>query len=257
MELNGFEPIFKQPKTEWSDLNSTRLKPIMVCVDAPDSSKLRIEATDFDSITWETILSVDQLDDMRDTIGIGGPWSEFVAYVIASIQSEETKLVFEGKSEDDGPAYAKLIAQKSKGLPKITFSLHKLKAAAATVARRNVSFTLFGAFETCQSLLVKEKEAGYKLKELFAAEQEKNQNLKTKLDSVSSSKRHKSQNVTEEGLGTSQSLSGNTLLNTAVENKQGNQKLGLSKVPKRVVPAYRRSKVRGVILQDTEDDADN
>lgn len=255
MELNGFEPIFKQPKTEWSDPNSTRLRPLMLCVDAPDSSKLRIEATDFHSITWETILSVDQLDDMRDTIGIGGPWSEFVAYVVASIQSEETKLVFEGKSEDDGPSYAKLIAQKTKGLPKITFSLHKLEAAAATEARRNVSFTLFGAFKTCQSLLVKEKEVGYKLKELIAAEQEKNQNLKIKLDSVWSSKRHKSQNVTEEGA--SQSLSGNTLLNTSVENKQGSQKMGPSKVPNRVVPAYRRSKVRGVILQDTEDDADN
>lgn len=64
MELNGFEPIFKQPKTEWSDPNSTRLGAFMLCVDAPDSSKLRIEATDFDSTTWETILSVDQLDNM-------------------------------------------------------------------------------------------------------------------------------------------------------------------------------------------------
>lgn len=38
----------------------------------------------------------------RDTTGIGGSWSEFLAYVAASIQSEETKLGFEGKSEVDG-----------------------------------------------------------------------------------------------------------------------------------------------------------
>lgn len=54
-----------------------------------------------------------------------------------------------------GPAHAKLIAQKTKGLPKITFSLDKIEAAAVTEARRNVSFMLFGAFKTCQSLLVK------------------------------------------------------------------------------------------------------
>lgn len=56
-----------------------------------------------------------------------------------------------------GPAYAKLIAQKTKGLPKISFPLDKLEAAAATEVRRNVSLALFGAFDTCQSLLVKGK----------------------------------------------------------------------------------------------------
>ncbi|XP_017243046.1 uncharacterized protein LOC108215176 isoform X3 [Daucus carota subsp. sativus] len=257
MDLNGFEPIFKQPKTEWSDPNFSPLRSFIVCVDAPDSTELRIQATDFHSNSWMTILSVDQLDDMRDTTGIGGSWSEFLAYVAASIQSEETKLGFEGKSEVDGPAYAKLIAQKTKGLPKISFPLDKLEAAAATEVRRNVSLALFGAFDTCQSLLVKEREAGQKLKELIAAEQEKSHNLKTKLDSVLSSKRHKSHNVKEDG--TSQPLSGNTLLGTSgtVENKHGSQKMGPSKVANRVVPAYRRSKVRGVLLQDTEDDADN
>lgn len=49
-----------------------------------------------------------QYHSQRDTIGIGGPWSEFVAYVVASIQSEETKLVFEGKSEDDGEYFIKV-----------------------------------------------------------------------------------------------------------------------------------------------------
>ncbi|XP_017243048.1 uncharacterized protein LOC108215176 isoform X8 [Daucus carota subsp. sativus] len=171
MDLNGFEPIFKQPKTEWSDPNFSPLRSFIVCVDAPDSTELRIQATDFHSNSWMTILSVDQLDDMRDTTGIGGSWSEFLAYVAASIQSEETKLGFEGKSEVDGPAYAKLIAQKTKGLPKISFPLDKLEAAAATEVRRNVSLALFGAFDTCQSLLVKEREAGQKLKELIAAEQ--------------------------------------------------------------------------------------
>lgn len=52
-----------------------------------------------------------QYYSQRDTIGIGGPWSEFVAYVVASIQSEETKLVFEGKSEDDGEYFIKILVR--------------------------------------------------------------------------------------------------------------------------------------------------
>lgn len=38
----------------------------------------------------------------RDIIGIGGSWSEFVDYFIASIKSEEIKLVMEGDSNSEG-----------------------------------------------------------------------------------------------------------------------------------------------------------
>ena len=38
----------------------------------------------------------------RDNIGIGGSWSEFVDYVIASIKSEDLKLVMEGHSSSGG-----------------------------------------------------------------------------------------------------------------------------------------------------------
>lgn len=66
------------------------------------------------NLFWDKILGICsilyvQSYSQRDTIGIGGPWSEFVAYVSASIQSEETKLVFEGKSEDDGEYSIKVL----------------------------------------------------------------------------------------------------------------------------------------------------
>lgn len=38
----------------------------------------------------------------RDNIGIGGSWTEFLDYVIASIKSEDTKLVMEGHPDSDG-----------------------------------------------------------------------------------------------------------------------------------------------------------
>lgn len=38
----------------------------------------------------------------RDEIGIGGLWSEFIDYVVASIKSEDVKLILEGLSNTDG-----------------------------------------------------------------------------------------------------------------------------------------------------------
>lgn len=38
----------------------------------------------------------------RDGIGIGGSWSDFVEYFIASIKSEDIKLVIDGQSMSGG-----------------------------------------------------------------------------------------------------------------------------------------------------------
>ena len=38
----------------------------------------------------------------RDIIGIGGSWSEFVDYFVASLKSEDLKLVLEANSSSDG-----------------------------------------------------------------------------------------------------------------------------------------------------------
>lgn len=64
MALDDFQPIFGQPNTEWVDPNSTQLRPFLLYVHAPDSSKLRIEATDFGSNTWVALRTVTQLEDM-------------------------------------------------------------------------------------------------------------------------------------------------------------------------------------------------
>lgn len=41
----------------------------------------------------------------RDGIGIGGSWSDFVEYFIASIKSEDIKLVIDGQSMSGGVNY--------------------------------------------------------------------------------------------------------------------------------------------------------
>lgn len=63
MKIEGFEPIFGEPKAEWADSRSDSLGRFLFHVSAPDSSHLLIQVTDFRSNTWEAKRSVLQLDD--------------------------------------------------------------------------------------------------------------------------------------------------------------------------------------------------
>ncbi|KDO50708.1 hypothetical protein CISIN_1g0254382mg [Citrus sinensis] len=177
MKIEGFEPIFGEPKAEWADSRSDSLGRFLFHVSAPDSSHLLIQVTDFRSNTWEAKRSVLQLDDMRDEIGIGGSWSEFIDYVVASIKSEDVKLILEGHSNADGAAYAKIVAQKSKGMPRISISLTRLTGSAATEAMAKLSLELFTAFRSMQTLIVQEQERCLQLEKEAAAEKERNENI--------------------------------------------------------------------------------
>ncbi|XP_059624473.1 uncharacterized protein LOC132267337 [Cornus florida] len=253
MAFQDFEPMFGEPKAEWSAPNKVSLPPFLFYVHPSDSSRLRVLVTDFCSNTWEAIRSVQDLEDMRDNIGIGGSWSDFLAYVIDSLKSGEVKLVLEGDSKSDGAAYAKLSAQKSKGMPLISISLGKLVDVAASEAIKNLSLELYKAFKSMHSLLINEQERCYQLTEVISSEQEKNESIQRQLDTFIYSKRQKSQKMNDKAFS-------DTLLVTSLEDspdKTATQGIGSTKVNKRVVPAYRRAKVRGVLLQDTEDDADN
>uniref|UniRef100_A0A5B7AAH3 Uncharacterized protein n=1 Tax=Davidia involucrata TaxID=16924 RepID=A0A5B7AAH3_DAVIN len=253
MGFEDFEPIFGEAKAEWSVPNAPPLRPFLFHVHALNPSHLRVQVTDFHCNTWEAIRSVQQLEDMRDNIGIGGSWSEFVDYVIASIKSEDVKLVLEGQSKSDAAAYAKLIAQKSKGMPRISISLHKLVDGAASEAMANLSLELYKAFKSMHNLLIHEQERCYQLTKVISAEQEKNESIQSQLDTVLYSKRQKSQKMNDKA--TSDAFSVTALQGSP--DKTAAQSLGSTKVTKRVVPAYRRAKVRGALLQDIEDDADN
>ena len=54
-----------------------------------------------------------------------------------------------------GDAYAKLVAQKSKGMPLISFSLAKLENSAASEAMANLSLELFKSYKNMQNLFIK------------------------------------------------------------------------------------------------------
>ncbi|XP_010484170.1 PREDICTED: uncharacterized protein LOC104762548 isoform X2 [Camelina sativa] len=150
-----FEPIFGEVVPERSDPGSGLLRRCLFHVYASDSYNLTVHVTDFVSGVWTTILSVSKLDDMRDTVGIGGSWSEFVDYTVASLKSDNVKLLLLGpNSVSNGVEIARLVSQKAKGMPRIIVPLTKMvdSSAAASEAMANLSFELFRAFKSKQHL---------------------------------------------------------------------------------------------------------
>lgn len=254
MGFEGFEPIFGEPKVEWAAAqDSLPLLSFLFHARAPDPSHLRIHVTDFHSNTWEAVRSVVQLEDMRDNIGIGGSWSDFVDYIRTSIKSQELKLVMEGHSNSDGAAYAKLVAQKSKGMPLISISLTKLVDSAASEAMANLSLELFKAFKNVRYSLVEEQERSLQLTKVISAEKERNESMQSQLELYSKRQKLQKMNASDKA-DVSAPIMSNGLQNSP--GKLTARDTGSTKVANRVVPTYRRAKVRGVLLQDTEDDKD-
>ncbi|OIW17819.1 hypothetical protein TanjilG_02447 [Lupinus angustifolius] len=170
MVFENLEPIFGEPKVEWVGHSSCPLRPFLFHVYVPDSFHLVIHVTDFHSDTWGVHLSISMLEDIRDIIGLGGSWSEFADYFIDSLKSENLKLVLEANSNSDGVSNAKLIAQKSKGMPVITIPLIKLLDSTANEAMSNLSLRLFKEYQSIKCSLVEEQEQSIRLTNLRAAE---------------------------------------------------------------------------------------
>ncbi|KAF8411718.1 hypothetical protein HHK36_004276 [Tetracentron sinense] len=254
--FEDFEPILGEAKAEWTNPIAPPMLPFLFHFHALDSSRLRIHVTDFHSYTWEAIRSIHQLEDLRGNIGMGGSWSEFVDYLIASVKSDNVKLVVEGHSKLAGATFAKLISHKSKGMPLISIPLDRLKDSSANDAMSNLSLELFKAFRSKHNLAVKEQERSYHLTKFLYAEQEKNETIKNQLDAILFSKRQKSRNLNSSDKAYSSTLTSLDTISVSEASDSPDKpstKDSLStKVGRHVVPAYRRVNVRGVVLQDTE-----
>ncbi|CAK7354834.1 unnamed protein product [Dovyalis caffra] len=249
-----FEPIFNEPRIEWANNSNPGLGlmgQFLMHIFAPDNNHLKIQVTDYHFNTFEAVKSVMQLDDMRDCIGIGGSWTEFVEYIVASFKAEDVKLVLEKLSDSDGAAYAKLVAQKSKGMPLISISLTKLEDNAARDAMADMSFGLFKVFKCMKNLVVQEQNHSLQLTKVTSAKEERSENIQSQLG--------KRQKLEKMNSSDKQDVSG-PLANNGAQNspdKLAGRDTFSKKVTNRVVPAFRRAKVRGALLQDKEDDKDN
>ena len=66
--LEDLQPVLGEAKPEWNittpHSQQASLSPFIFSVHALDSSRLRIHASDFHSYTWESIRTVQQLEDL-------------------------------------------------------------------------------------------------------------------------------------------------------------------------------------------------
>ncbi|XP_072990533.1 uncharacterized protein [Typha latifolia] len=100
--FDDFDPIFGEVKVESSELGaSISLRPLLFYAHALDSSRFQIIVSDFHSLSWDRVLTIPELEDLRDDIGIGGTWSDFVDYFKSSLSMGEVKLVLNGQPNSD------------------------------------------------------------------------------------------------------------------------------------------------------------
>ncbi|PIA47526.1 hypothetical protein AQUCO_01400280v1 [Aquilegia coerulea] len=264
--FENFESIFGKVNAEWENPSSesSPLLPFLYHVHGLDSKHLRIHVTDFKSYTWESTKSLTQLEDLKDDIGLGGSWDEFVDYLLGSIKSDNVKIVLNGSPASAfGAKYAKLVAYKTKGMPIITINLDRLVDSCVTDATAYLSWQVFNAFKSRQELVVKEQHRSYELTKRLWAEQEKKESGQDQFDLDFSSKKQKPSNLGASDkvstitthLSDLDPISGPEIINCQDKSIPGS----LAKMVKpQLVPAYRRQlKVRGVFLDDSEDDTGN
>ncbi|XP_010444322.1 PREDICTED: uncharacterized protein LOC104727029 [Camelina sativa] len=233
-----FEPIFGEVVPERSDPGTGLLRRCLFHVYASDSYNLTVHVTDFVSGVWTTILSVSKLDDMRDTVGIGGSWSEFVDYTVASLKSDNVKLLLLGSnSVSNGVEIARLVSQKAKGMPRIILPLTKMvdSSSAASEAMANLSFELFRAFKSKQHLQGEVNSSAAAIDE------------KDKRDGGTDNK------LERYFSGKLDVMAPSTDNQQDSPAKKSAREANTAKPVKRV-PAHRRTRKRGALLQDSEEE---
>lgn len=228
--FEGFEPVFGEVVPERTDTGSGLLRRCLFHVYASDSFHLTVHATDFISGAWETILSVSQLDDMRDTVGVGGSWSEFLDYTVASLKSGNVKLLLGDHSLSNGVERARLVCQKAKGMPRVVVPLTKMAdSAAASEAMATLSLELFRAF---------------KRKQHFQGE--------TSTLSEAIDEKDKRDDATHNQPERYSSGKLDDMMAPSLDNRKDS--LAKQSKPSKRVPAHRRTRKRGALLQDSDEE---
>ncbi|XP_010911452.1 uncharacterized protein [Elaeis guineensis] len=264
-----FEPIFQEIKADWEQENAgdggdADRRPFLIYVHALDSSRLGIVATDYHFHTWERVVPVPELEDLRDDIGIGGTWSEFVDYLLSSLSAGDVKLIMSGQpTSGSGATHAKLIALKSKGLPRISFSLNRVINSSANDAMADLALSLLKACKKKQNEVVRERDHSMRLMGILSSERERNDSLQKQLDALSFlSKRKAPKSKTSDKPSIASDTCNNYDSILASEMQESSEIPSTKdshsvKISQRAAPVSRRAKVRGVSLQDIGDIDDN
>ncbi|KAH8953757.1 hypothetical protein BDL97_08G044400 [Sphagnum fallax] len=129
--LKGFEPIYGTIQGQIEEATFQEQYPFLFCLRAKDDSHLQFFTTDFHSDTWLVEKSIGELEELRDDVGVGESWEDFIGYMRDAFASGNVKMVLGGPMGSRGHTSAKVRAQKVKGTPRIDLKLSKLEGNAA------------------------------------------------------------------------------------------------------------------------------
>ncbi|XP_062227281.1 uncharacterized protein LOC133925350 [Phragmites australis] len=258
--------VFGEAKPENDDDDTLPRRPVLFHAHAEEQGPLRVVATDLHSLAWHRSLALPDLHDLRDDVGIAGSWPDFLDYLYSSLStSGQVKLLFPAGPQHRSSGFdcVKLVSTKAKGLPRITISLDRVAASELSDVIAEFSLALYAAHKTTQEQVATEQERVSQLKESLSSEREKNEVMQKQLEALSFLNKRK---ATKPKLVADQvpSVSGvpPDSDQAIVPVQQQTSAASPSKVPpvkatKRVAPVSRRARVRGALLQDTEENDDD
>jgi len=255
--------VFGEAKPEKSDNQADALprRPVLFRAHSHSQGSLRVVATDLNSLAWHTSLDLDGLRDLQDDVGIAGSWSDFLDYLNSSLSSGHVRLLFPDAAR--GPDTVELVATKAKGLPRITISLDRVAASELKDVIADFSLALYESYKTKQEHASREHHQVSQLMQSLASEREKNEVMQKQLEALSFLDKRK---ATKPKLVTDQVPSVSSVPPSSdqiiVPAQQQTPVALPSKVPpakatKRLAPVSRRARVRGALLQDTEENDDD
>ncbi|XP_024382031.1 uncharacterized protein [Physcomitrium patens] len=190
--FGGFEPVFGKAQGRLESSPSHDLLPFLFYLRAKNSDHLLIHLTDFHANTWYSDMSTEYLEDMKDDIGIGGSWEDFITYVRAVFLSNNVTILLKGSLSaiaSEGATSAKLVGQKAKGTPKFRVKLTKLQGIAATDAMGTISVEMFNVFRSQAASLSSETARTLQLSTAFLHEKARADVLQERLDALSFNKK--------------------------------------------------------------------
>lgn len=190
--FEGFEPIFGAAEGQLVCATSGEALTFLFYLREGGSEHLVIHVTDFHANTWYAELSTEFLEDLKDEIGIGGPWEEFVQYVRAVFLSPNVKIHLKGSPSamvHEGATSAILSGQKAERNPKLRFRLTKLHGTAASDAMGSISVEMFKVFRSQAASLSSEAALTTQMSTAYMQEKARADILQEKLDGLSFTKK--------------------------------------------------------------------
>ncbi|KAH7439024.1 hypothetical protein KP509_04G041400 [Ceratopteris richardii] len=185
--METFEAIFGQAEGSLEEAIPCALLPFVFLLHSSDGKSLRFHVSDFHSNTWQTIRTHELLEDLRDQVGIGGTWDDFIQYIRDAFLSENVKLILGGPASSiggHGATTARVVAQKSRGMPRISLNLEKLTGSPAEDVMGLIMVELLKSYRHKSNALQIEEKNVCQLKEMVAKLKEETKTLQEQVDAA-------------------------------------------------------------------------